>query len=76
MTKRISVRIAGQERIEEVEINENTTAAETLALAGLPGDYTLSPAVGMPAFGATERIIDRVKDGGKVMASPPADAGE
>ena len=76
MQKRIDVRIGGQERIEQVEITETSTAGEVLQVVGCPAnDYTLSPAVGMPPFGGDEKIFDRVKEGGKVIAAPKADAG-
>lgn len=74
--KTISVAIAGQERIDDVEINETTTAADVLTQVGVtPGQYELSPAVGLPPFGRDERIYDRLKPNGKIIASPLADAG-
>lgn len=77
MTKTIHVRIAGQERYELVPITETTTAEEVLRMAGCPPEsYELTPGVGLPTFGKDERIFSRVKDGGKVIASAPADAGE
>ena len=75
MRKNIDVRVAGQERIQSIEISEATTAAEALSLADCPSDYELSPAVGQPPFGRDEPIFDRVQQGGKVIASPKADAG-
>ena len=77
MNKKVSVRIAGKdEDIRDVQINPNTTAAELLALAGCPSEYEISPGVGMPPFGKDERVYDRLRDNGKAIASPPADAGE
>ena len=74
--KTISVSIAGQQRIDDIEINESTTAADVLSHLGLPVDgYELTPAVGLPPFGKDEAIYDRVKPGGKITASPIADAG-
>lgn len=74
--KTISVAVAGQDRIEDIEIEESTTAADVLQSAQLPAEgYELSPAVGLPPFGRDERIHDRVKPSGKIIASPLADAG-
>ena len=74
--KTISVNIAGQQRIEDIEINENTTSADVLSHLGLPADvYELSPAPGLPPFGKDEAIYDRVKSDEKTTASPIADAG-
>lgn len=76
MTKKVSVRIAGQERIEEVTLNENTTAEDILRKLALPTDgYELSPGSGIPPFGKDERIFGRVKDGGKIIAGAVAIAG-
>ena len=73
--KQIGVRIAGQGTIVDIEINENTTAAEVLKETGCADSTELSPAVGQPPFGKDEKIFDRVQDGGKLIASPPAIAG-
>jgi hypothetical protein len=75
MSKRIDVRIAGQERITSVTIEENTTAASVLEAAGCPAGYELLPGTGEMPFGRDECIYDRVRDGGKVIASLPADVG-
>jgi hypothetical protein len=76
MTKQIDVRIAGQERIETVEIDEATTAADVLELVGLRANgFELSPAVGMPPFGKDEAIFAQARDGGKVIASGATDVG-
>jgi len=75
MSKKIDVRIAGQERIVTVEIEENTTAANVLEKAGCPAGYELLPATGEMSFGQDEAIYDRVQDGGKVIASLPATVG-
>ena len=75
--KTISLAVAGQERIDDIQIDENTTAADVLRIAKLPvADFELSPAVGLPPFGKDERIYDRVKPNGKIIASPVADAGD
>lgn len=74
-SKQIGVRLAGQGTIVDIEINENTTAAEVLSEAGCAENSELSPAVGQPPFGKDEKIFDRVADGGKLIASPPAIAG-
>ena len=74
--KTISVSIAGQQRIEDIDINESTTTADVLRNLGLPIDgYELTPGTGLPQFGKDEAIYDRVKPGGKIVASSPADAG-
>ena len=72
--KTISVSIAGQQRIDDIQIEQDTTAQDVLNQIGQP-DYELSPAVGVPPFGKTERIFDRVKPLGKIVASQVADAG-
>ena len=75
MTKQVDIRIAGQGRIARAEITDTTTADEAKALAGCPMEYELSPTVGEPPFGKDEILFDRVKDGGKIIAAPKADAG-
>jgi hypothetical protein len=75
MSKTIEVRIAGQERIVKVPIEENTTAATVLELAGCPAGFELMPGTGELPFGRDEAIFDRVRDGGKVIAAPPAEVG-
>jgi hypothetical protein len=77
MTKKINVLKAGQEQeIQEISVTDQTTAAQVLSMAGCPiQGYELMPGGGLPAFGKDERIFTRVKDGGKVIASPLADAG-
>ena len=72
--KRISVKVAGQERLETIEIGENTTAAEALTLAKCPVDFELLPPGGMP-LGKSEPVYGHVQEGGKLCATPPAVAG-
>ena len=57
-----------------MQAEEGTTAQDVLNQLGLP-DYELSPAVGLPPFGKDELIYDRLKPNGKIIAAPPADAG-
>lgn len=76
MTKNIDVRIGGQPDIRRIQITEETTAADALSLAQCPPSYNLSPTVGEGVFGKDELIFDRVKEGGKVIATPVADAGK
>lgn len=75
MNKTIHVKVAGQERIVAVEISENTTAKEILEQAGCPGEFVLTPGIGQPVYGADERVYDRVRDGGKVVAAPLMEVG-
>lgn len=75
-TKQIAVRLAGQKRIVDVELSEETTADDVLETVGCPEDYYLLPAVGQPPFGSDEKLFERVADGGKIIAAPKSDAGE
>ena len=74
--KNVTVRIAGQNTFVPIEVPESMTANQAKEAAGCPLDYDLSPAVGEPPFGSDELIYSRIKDGGKVIASPAADAGK
>ena len=75
MNKQVNIRIAGQDRFETVEVTPKMTANDVKAKAGCPLDYDLSPTVGEPPFGNDEEVFPRIKDGGKIIASPAADAG-
>ena len=72
--KSISVGFAGQSRIEDMEITEGTTAQDVLQALGVP-EYELSPGTGIPPFGKDEKIYDRVKPNGKILATPKVDVG-
>ncbi len=74
MTKQVSVGVTGSDRIDDIEIDENTTAKDIIEKLGLTG-YRLSPGSGLPMFGDDETIFDRVKEKGKIFASSVADAG-
>ena len=76
MKRLIDVRIAGQERIERVEVEEGTTTRNVLETVGLPPDrYELSVPGQSGIFGKDEVIFDKVKDGAKVIAAPVTDVG-
>jgi len=70
----IHVQIAGQDRIDDVSVDEGTTAQDVLNAVNCP-DFELSPGVGLPPYGKDELLIDRVKPFAKIVASPRADAG-
>lgn len=72
--KTIACNVAGQNKLVDISVTEDTTAQEVLDAVKC-SEYELSPGVGQPPFGKDEKIYNRVKDGGKVIASPKADAG-
>jgi hypothetical protein len=75
MNKDVDIANAGQQEVRRITISENTTALEALQLAGCPEGYELSPADGLPPFGKDEKIFDRCRAGGKLIAGTRADAG-
>lgn len=61
--------------VHDMVLERGMTPADLRRRLGLPPEFMLSPRQGLP-FGEHERLFERVRDGDKIFASPPATVGQ
>ena len=75
MAKNLAVVVAGSGgEIKDITIRPGTTARDILRDTGLEG-YVLSRGASEAPFGENENVYSLVRDGDKLYASTPAEAG-
>lgn len=72
--KKLAIGVAGSGQLHDIEIRPGTTAGDILAQLNLR-EYLLAKGPNEGFFAAAESVYDKVADGQKLFATPPAEVG-
>ncbi len=72
--KKLAIVVAGSGQIRDIEIRPGTTAGDILTQLNL-GGYLLAKGPSEGFFASAEAVYDKVADGQKLFATPPAEVG-